>query len=113
MFMDSEIPDTMNGFVIYNIDAETRSFQSAENFVEYLTSKAETANQKGMFKNEGDHHQSGSSTGGSLGGVGAVIGASIGAAVGGPAVAVGAGMLGKAIGDSVNGNKASVRFVYK
>ena len=77
-FAGGEVPDTMNAFGIYNVDAETQSFTSADGYVDYLTKKSQTANQKGMFQQEKDSMEQKSSFGGDLG----VIGAGIGGAVG-------------------------------
>uniref|UniRef100_A0A1I8J970 MACPF domain-containing protein n=1 Tax=Macrostomum lignano TaxID=282301 RepID=A0A1I8J970_9PLAT len=106
-FMGSDIPDTMNIFGIFETFAETKSFQSADEYMQYIRHKAGLSNQKNLFASEASKYGKASGIGFDLGGVGAAAGALIGAKAGGPAGAeMGAG-LGGAIGGTINGGSGS------
>ncbi|PAA55510.1 hypothetical protein BOX15_Mlig022132g2 [Macrostomum lignano] len=106
-FMGQDIPDTMNIFGIFETVAETKSFQSASQYMRYIRHKAGLSNQKNLFSSEASKYSKGSSFGANLGGIGAIVGGAIGAVAGGPAGAGMGAQLGGAIGGSIGGGSGS------
>lgn len=99
-FLGQDVPDTMNVYGIFETRAETKSFQTADEYMSYIRSKAGLSEQKNLFISEASKFSKAKAFGANLGGIGSIIGGAIGAVAGGP---VAAGM-GAAVGGAIGGS---------